>query len=110
MKYFQGDIVLVPFPFSNQSGSKARPAVVVSGPTLNKSNDVMLAMITSNATGNNFQFLFSNKDIERPLDYASAVKCDRLFVAEKTLIHKRISKFNAKSIELIIEKVKSVFD
>ena len=32
MTFFrQGDVLLVPFPFTDQSGSKQRPAAVVSG-------------------------------------------------------------------------------
>jgi mRNA interferase MazF len=31
MPYSSGDVVLVPFPFTDQSGAKKRPAVVVSG-------------------------------------------------------------------------------
>jgi mRNA interferase MazF len=29
--YKQGDVLLVPFPFTDQSGSEQRPAVVISG-------------------------------------------------------------------------------
>ena len=34
-RYNFGDVVLVPFPFTDQSGSKKRPAVVVSSAAYN---------------------------------------------------------------------------
>jgi mRNA interferase MazF len=49
MTFFkQGDVLLVPFPFTDQSGSKQRPAVVVSGDAHNQAHpDVILAPVTS---------------------------------------------------------------
>ncbi|MBC8262550.1 MAG: type II toxin-antitoxin system PemK/MazF family toxin [Anaerolineales bacterium] len=46
--YRQGDVLLVPYPFTDQSGSKQRPSVVVSGDAYNQTHpDVILAPITS---------------------------------------------------------------
>lgn len=43
-----GDVVLVPFPFTDQSGTKKRPAVVVSGAGYNTSRrDIVIMAITS---------------------------------------------------------------
>lgn len=43
-----GDVVLVPFPFTDQSGAKKRPAVVVSGSSYNASRrDIVIMAITS---------------------------------------------------------------
>jgi len=43
-----GDILLVPFPFTNQAGKKRRPAVVVSSQAYNqKRPDVILMAVTS---------------------------------------------------------------
>ena len=46
--YDFGDVVLVPFPFTDQSGMKKRPAVVVSSAAYNISRlDLILMAITS---------------------------------------------------------------
>jgi mRNA interferase MazF len=43
-----GDVVLVPFPFTDQSGAKKRPAVVVSSSGYNASRrDIVIMAITS---------------------------------------------------------------
>lgn len=43
-----GDVVLVPFPFTDQSGTKKRPAVVVSSSGYNaQRRDIVIMAITS---------------------------------------------------------------
>ena len=43
-----GDVLLVPFPFSNQTAGKQRPAVVVSSATYNRERlDLVILAITS---------------------------------------------------------------
>ena len=46
--YRQGDVVPVPYPFTDQNGSKQRPSVVLSGDVYNQTHpDVILAAVTS---------------------------------------------------------------
>jgi mRNA interferase MazF len=45
----QWDVVVVPFPFSNQPGAKRRPALVLSASSFNQRGHAVLAMITSAA-------------------------------------------------------------
>lgn len=50
--YSIGDVVLVPFPFTDQSGSKKRPAVVVSSDRYQRERpDLILMPITSRNPG-----------------------------------------------------------
>jgi len=51
--YNRGDVVLVPFPFSDQTTAKKRPAVIISSNTYNDtSRDIVIMAITSQARGN----------------------------------------------------------
>jgi mRNA interferase MazF len=48
MPFDFGNIVLVPFPFTSQTASKKRPAVVVSGSAYNQAkSDIVVMAITS---------------------------------------------------------------
>ena len=44
-----GDVVVVPFPFTERLGDKRRPALVLSKRVFNQSAHTVLAMITSTA-------------------------------------------------------------
>lgn len=46
--YKKWDIILVPFPFTNLSSSKKRPALILSPEQYNLMGDILIAFITSN--------------------------------------------------------------
>jgi mRNA interferase MazF len=47
----RGEVVLLPFPYTDQSGSKRRPAVIVSATDYNSRRpDLIVAPITSNVS------------------------------------------------------------
>lgn len=48
MNYEIFDIILVPFPFTDSSSSKRRPALIISPKEYNLGKDVIIAFITSN--------------------------------------------------------------
>ena len=45
--YKRGDIVLVPFPFSDQTAVKKRPAVISSSQYNTTSHDIIIMAVTS---------------------------------------------------------------
>ncbi len=52
MTFKKWEIVLVPFPFTNQKKSKQRPALIISPDDYNKlGNDVIIVFMTSNLAG-----------------------------------------------------------
>jgi len=72
--YKQGDVVLAPFPFTDQRGSKQRPAVVLSGVSYNRSHpDIILAPITSQITNTADEVILADWEPARLLK-PSAVK------------------------------------
>ena len=48
----RGDVVIIDFPYSDRTGSKVRPSLVVQSDALNPlRDDVILAIITSMSSG-----------------------------------------------------------
>lgn len=108
MNYDQGDIVLVPFPFTIGTSSKVRPAIVVSNSTVNITQDVILAQITSKPRRDSFTYNLENDKLSDSLNLSSQVRCHKIFVVQKTLIHKKISSLNQIGISELKEKIISI--
>jgi len=65
-KFVKGDVVVIPFPFSDLSQSKRRPALVVA-PL--EGNDAILCQITSKAIKDKYAISIDEADFEsRALD------------------------------------------
>jgi mRNA interferase MazF len=106
--FSQGDIVLIPFPFSNLTGSDQRPAIIISSKTVNDStSDVILAQITSNTRNDQFSFPLKDEDLDTPLPKNSEIRCHKLFTAEKSIIKKRISGLKKGKLSPILRKISS---
>lgn len=87
--YKQQDIVLLDFGFSEGTGHKKRPALIISGDNYNKSRrEVIVAAITSNIE----RILFADTKIERwqesGLIYPSLVTAIVRTVKNNTILRK----------------------
>lgn len=109
MQYIQGDIVLVPFPFSDLKATKVRPAIVVSGKQINQTRDLILAALTTNIRNDEFSFEIKNTRLTHQLR-TSEVRCNKLFTCDKNIIHKAISSLDKRAVDHLIEKIKQNFN
>ncbi len=86
-----GDIVLTRFPFADLSGSKVRPALVISRDNGRRS-DVVLAFITSNTTAAISDSLPIQPDVGNGLKVPSVVRFDKLVTLEARVIAGKLGK------------------
>ena len=86
----QGDIVLVPYPFSDLSQAKYRPTMVMSNDAYNrKFKDFIGIPLTSNPNIRDHTVAVSSKEMASgSLTVASVAKVDKIFNLEQKLIVK----------------------
>jgi len=101
--YKQGDIVQIPFPYTDLTGFKKRPALIISNEKINKP-DKICCLVTSK---------FHEEDLEITksfinqgnLPFKSAVRPHRIFTIHEKIIIKKFCTINDKLHDNIIEKV-----
>ena len=85
-RFVAGDVVILPFPHTNQAGGKRRPAVVLCETAR---HDLLVCMITSAAYGSD-AIPLDKKNLESSgLRVSSAVRPDRLLVVSPELVEKK---------------------
>ncbi len=100
--YEQRDIILIPFPYSDLTGAKLRPALILSNNKLNKTKDRLCCLITSNETREGI--LIENKHFdEGKLPFRSWLKCHRLFTVNENIIKKKLCKIKHELHKVIIK-------
>jgi len=114
MSYKRGDVVLVPFPFTDLSTAKQRPALVVSADWFNEIRcDRVLVAITSQipATLEDDQYLLSRADItDAGLPKPSMVKLGKIFTIEQGLIRKTLGTLSQPTMKAISQTLARVFN
>lgn len=110
--YKRGDIVLVPFPFTDLTGAKQRPALVISSDTFNSSrDDILIAAITSQIPSNlkPDEFLISANELAAGgLPKPSIVKLLKLVSLHQRLVVRRIGQLPEPTSAKILEHIKKL--
>lgn len=96
----QGDLLLVPFPFSDQLGRKVRPVIVISNNAFNEhSEDLIVVGVTSNLSKDRYALKLNNKDLEEgKLISECCIKVENILRLDKSLIIKKIGKVKKEKI------------
>ena len=107
----QRDIFLVPFPFSDQSGKKVRPVLIVSNDKLNHSSeDLIVCGITSNIQKELYLIKIKTNDLENGFLYSPCgVKIENILKIKKILLIKQIGTVKKELFKNISIKIKELF-
>src|SRR3989338_6393109 len=107
----QRDILLVPFPFSDQSGQKVRPVLVLSHDSYNQfRDDVIVCAITSNLKINKYSIIINSKNLESGKLYdKSAIKVDSLLKINRKLVIKNIGTLDEATFQKTMNILKDIF-
>ena len=111
--YKRGDVVLVPFPFTDLSRAKQRPALVVSPDAFNSTrDDVLVAAITSQAP-----LKLAADELLIPaaelaacgLPKPSILRLTKLAALQRQLVIKRIGTLPAATLTLVMAQLRQLF-
>jgi mRNA interferase MazF len=92
--YEQGEIVMIPVPFSDLAASKKRPVLVVSNDAYNaESQDMIVAAITSNLTQKGVRITNSDM-VSGELPKPSVIRADKIYTLDQGIAAKRIGKIS----------------
>lgn len=106
----QGDVVLVPVPFTDLTATKRRPVLVLSSTAHNRrSPDVVVAAITSNLASGGRSVRISSADFRQgqlPVD--SLVRADKVYTLSKDIIIRRFGRLTAAALQRVLAELDAV--
>lgn len=108
--YEAGDIVLVPFPFTDLSTIKQRPVIILSSRKYNvAAEDVITCGITSNPHDTQYSVQVKRSDVlDGSIPVDSSIKPDKLFTLHQKLIRKRLGKLKPLLLTKTYEQLQSI--
>lgn len=102
-RFVKGEVVVLPFPFSDLSASKRRPALVIA-PL--QGDDVILCMITSRAVKDSNAILLTSSDfVSGGLPRQSNVRPNRLFTADSHIILRSVGKLSDDKMKEVVNTI-----
>lgn len=105
-KFVKGDIVVIPFPFSDLTCTKRRPALVL---TQLAGDDVILCQITSQNISDEYAISINDSDFERGrLNRPSNVRSNRIFTVDSHIILYQVGTLKSEKLLEIVAKVVSI--
>ena len=102
-KFVKGDVVVVPFPFSDLTQSKRRPALVIAQL---KGDDVILCQITSRTVKDNYSLPLEDLDFETGcLKQSSNIRPNRIFTADTHIILYKVGTLKSNKHSEVVDKI-----
>ena len=105
--FVKGDVVIVPFPFSDLSQTKRRPALVLA--TL-RGDDLILCQITSRSVSDGYAIVIETTDFSSgSLNQSSNIRPNRLFTADRQLILRKAGELKPEKLDQAIARLVELF-
>ena len=102
-KFIKGDVVVIPFPFSDLSQSKRRPALIIA-PL--EGDDAILCQITSKTIKDIYSISIDDSDFDAgSLKQSGNIRPNRLFTADSHIILYRAGHIKNDKLNQVIEKL-----
>ena len=102
-----GEVVVIPFPQTDLTVGKRRPALVVADLP---GHDLILCQITTRARSDNFSVPLDASDFERgQLAQPSFIRPQRLFTVEQRVILYSVGKVKQTKLAEVLAKVRALF-
>jgi len=106
----KGEIVVIPFPFTNLIGQKIRPAYILSNEKYNESRNIVVAAISSSPGISALAVELSQSDLSfGTLQKQSYVRLQNIFTIEKRLIQQKVGECNEYKKSMIQDKITDIF-
>lgn len=100
-RFVKGDVVVVPFPFSDLSLSKRRPALVIADLA---GDDLILCQITSQSVYDAYSMVLLDSDFDGGgLHKPSNIRPNRLFTADSHIVLYKTGSLKPEKIEVVID-------
>jgi len=106
MEIKQGELILLPYPFTDFKETKIRPALIISNDHLNEmSEDCIAIPLTTVIKDVPYSFLITQKDLASgELIISSRIRLDKVFSVKKSLIIKNIGLLKKTTFQEIIKE------
>jgi len=102
-KFIKGDVVVLPFPFSDLSRNKKRPALVVANLT---GDDVILTQITTPYRSDGYSISLSKNDFASGgIGHDSHIRPNRLFTGDSNIVIKVAGRLSQAKTDEVINKI-----
>ena len=99
----KGDVVVVPFPFSDLTQAKRRPALVIAEL---QGDDLLLCQITSQRIRDNYAIPLEDTDFQSgSLKQSSNIRPNRLFTADRHIVLYKVGQLRAEKMTEVVRKI-----
>jgi len=105
-RFIKGDVVVIPFPFSDLTGTKRIPALVVSSL---QGREVILCQIASKNVRDEYAIRLVDTDFaEGSLIQESNIRPNKIFTADEDIILYKLGCLKKEKITVVVDRIVSI--